>query len=77
MMIFFRKIFSELPIYVKDDFAELLVYAFVNMCTHLNLTREETVDMVNAILLGEHSQNKLQERITDTDIARRWSQESR
>ena len=63
---------SDSIIFVKDKFAELLVYAFVNICTHLNLTRENIVDVLNAVVLGENNDNKLRERFCVSDIARHW-----
>ncbi|CAH1790765.1 unnamed protein product, partial [Owenia fusiformis] len=40
------------PIQTSDKLPELLVYAFINMCTTLRLTRSEIVDLINGVVLG-------------------------
>ncbi len=53
-----------------DKFAEAMVYAFTNMCTHLKLNRKETIDVINAVLLGHSSKNPVDTKIRMEDITR-------
>ncbi|KAI0222767.1 NADP-dependent oxidoreductase domain-containing protein 1 [Lamellibrachia satsuma] len=51
-------------------FAEQMVYALVNMCSWLSLSRVETVGVVNAVVLGHSQRNPVQCKLTQQDITR-------
>ena len=55
----------------NDQFCEQLLYAFVNMCTTLGLTKVETTDIINAVVLGYSSENPLPEKLDTWDISKK------
>ena len=50
---------------------EQLMYAFVNMCTSMGLTKTETVDVMNAVTLGHSSAQPLDDRLDTWDISQK------
>ena len=51
-------------------FAEQMVYALVNMCTWLGLSRVETIGVVNAVVLGHSHRKPVQGKLNQQDITR-------
>ena len=64
---------SYLPdcvVVTSDKLAEQLVYALANMCTQLELGCADTVDVLNAVILGHTGEKPLQETLRHDDITR-------
>ena len=59
---------SDSVVMTETSFAEQMVYGLVNTCTSMGLNKAETVDVVNAVVLGQSSKAPLQDRLQQEDI---------
>ncbi|PIK59987.1 putative NADP-dependent oxidoreductase domain-containing protein 1 [Apostichopus japonicus] len=59
--------------FIQTDtkWAELLLYTFLNLCTSKELSQEETVSLVNQIVLGQLASKEYDVRFTSLDFTRR------
>lgn len=54
-----------------------MLYAFVNMCTTLSLSKTETTDILNAVVLGHSSKGDLQDKLDTWDISKKTGESQR
>lgn len=47
---------------------EVFVYSLINMCTQLGTTRNQIVDIVNAVVLGNDGKTRVDELISEKNI---------
>ncbi len=56
--------------HTKEKFAEAVIYAMVNLCTSLGITAVDTVDILNAVLLGHTNHKPLDQSLDLADISK-------
>ncbi|KAK2169669.1 hypothetical protein LSH36_8g13001 [Paralvinella palmiformis] len=61
---------QDCVLWTSEKFAEQLIYSLVNICTQLKLSRTDTVDIVNAVVLGHSTESPLQVIIEQDDITK-------
>ena len=44
----------------SEKLAELMIFMFVNMCTHLQLSKYEVLDMLHAVVFNDTEEGRLQ-----------------
>ena len=62
----------EAVVETDAKFAEAIIYALCNVCTNLHLSKEETVDVVNAVCLGDTGKSPMDQKLKLEDFTRHF-----
>ncbi|CAD5117422.1 DgyrCDS6192 [Dimorphilus gyrociliatus] len=54
----------------SEKIMEVFIYSLINMCTQLGVNRNQTVDILNAVVLGNDGKTQVNELITENNIIR-------
>jgi hypothetical protein len=68
---------SECLVYTDENFAEQLVYAFLNLCSLMGVTAQDGVDIVNAIILGHSAKTPLSQKLELSDFTNQVNDKER
>ena len=55
----------------KEKWSEMVLYAFVNACLRIGLNREQTIVLVNQVVLGQSAAREYEHMITAFDFTKR------
>ena len=62
---------SEGLIQTNDKFLELVIFAVLNMCTHLRLTKEEGLGVLHTVMFRD----TVEDRLRETDLVKKMAVE--
>lgn len=57
---------------LTDKWLELVICAFMNMCTDLQLTSEAALDLLHGVCFGASNPDDLKVKFTHTDFIINW-----
>ena len=60
----------EAIVEADSKFAEAIIYALCNVCRSLRLNREETLEVINAVVLGDDPKEPISQKLKMEDITR-------
>ena len=68
---------SEAIVETDSKFAEAITYALCNLCTGLRLDQDDTVEVVNAVILGDSPKEPVGQKLKIEDFTRVITKDSK